>query len=365
MKIAIDARIIASGTGRYIERLIHFLEQIDTTNEYLILVRKKDRHYYTPTASNFKIVEADFADYSFGEQIGFARLLYKLKPDLVHFCMPQQPLLYMRPSVTAVLDLNLLRIENNDMHPLELRIKKIIFGALLWIVSHRSKHILTISNYTKQDLIRFSHVKPEKITVTHLSADTINIPPQAIESLQNLQFLLYVGRAELYKNNRGLIEAHHELLTHYPDLHLVIAGKIDDLRISDQLWAEEHGYTKNLHFIGFVSNEELAWLYANTEAYVVPSLMEGFGLPGLEAMASGAPVVSSNTTCLPEILGSAAYYFDPTSIHDMTEAIHEVLNNRELRQKLIADGKKQVLLYSWQRMAEQVLAVYNRNTPKS
>src|SRR6478735_8523535 len=108
MHIAIDARIINSSTGRYVERLLHYLQEIDTVNRYTILVRQKDKDYWQPTANNFTTKVADFADYSFAEQIGFKQLLNELKPDLVHFCMPQQPVLYTGKSVTTIHDLTLL-----------------------------------------------------------------------------------------------------------------------------------------------------------------------------------------------------------------------------------------------------------------
>src|SRR4051812_46031773 len=107
MLIAIDARIIASSTGRYVERLVHYPEEIDHENQYLILVRAKDLRFYTPKNPNFTVVEADFADYTFEEQTSFKNQLESLKPDLVHFCMPQQPIGYKGKSVTTVHDLTL------------------------------------------------------------------------------------------------------------------------------------------------------------------------------------------------------------------------------------------------------------------
>lgn len=359
MRIAIDARIINSGTGRYIERLIHYLEELDTAHEYLILVRKKDLDYYKPRKPNFKVIEAEFADYSFGEQLGLARLLYRLKADLVHFCMPQQPLFYFRPAVTSILDLNLLRITKNDtMGPIELAVKKAIFAILLQIVAHRTRHIITISNYSKQDILKFTHVKSEKITVTHLGADKVTATPQPVAALQGKEFIMYVGRAEPYKNNRGLISAHQQLLQKYPELRLVIVGRQDDMRKSDMQWVKDKGY-RNIDFMGFMSDEELAWLYANCQAYVFPSFMEGFGLPGLEAMAYGAPVVSSNKASLPEVYGNAAIYFDPSKTAEMAQKIDQVISSGQIRQELITKGHQMHAKYSWQRMAEQILTVYN------
>jgi glycosyltransferase involved in cell wall biosynthesis len=130
------------------------------------------------------------------------------------------------------------------------------------------------------------------------------------------------------------------------------------LRQKDVTWVTENGYT-NVIFTGFMSDGELAWLYANCQAYVFPSFMEGFGLPPLEAMLYGAPVASSDATCLPEVLGDAAVYFDPSGVNEMSEAIDSLLENKELREKIIQAGRDQVKKYSWKRMAEQTLEVYD------
>lgn len=113
-------------------------------------------------------------------------------------------------------------------------------------------------------------------------------------------------------------------------------------------------------FTGFVEDEELNWLYQNTSAYVFASLSEGFGLPGLEAMIQGAPVVSSNATCLPEVYGDAAHYFNPLDTDDMAEKINDVLTNPSLRQKLIQNGKVQAKKYSWEKMAKETLLHYKK-----
>ena len=154
-----------------------------------------------------------------------------------------------------------------------------------------------------------------------------------------------------------MIEAHQQLLRTKPELKLLIVGAIDSLRQSDIDWVKKQGY-KNVDFLGWLSDEEAAWLYARALAYVAPSYMEGFGLPALEAMYQGAPVVSANTTCSPEVFGNAAHYFDPFSVSDMTSAINDVITNEALRKKLIAHGRTQVKKYSWQRMAEKTHEIY-------
>jgi glycosyltransferase involved in cell wall biosynthesis len=175
---------------------------------------------------------------------------------------------------------------------------------------------------------------------------------------------MYVGRAEPYKNNRGLILAHQQLLRTNPDLQLVIVGRKDVLREADMHWASDHNY-KNVAFLGFVTDEQLGWLYANARAYVFPSFMEGFGLPGLEAMAYGAPVAASHASCIPEILGDAAVYFDPSNQDEMVRVIGNLINDDLQRAELIKRGTQQAKKYSWRRMAQQILDVYNNNGPKA
>ncbi|HSE29118.1 MAG TPA: glycosyltransferase family 1 protein [Candidatus Saccharimonadales bacterium] len=359
MKIAIDARIINSTTGRYVERLINYLEDLKPHHEFLILVRERDKDYYKPKTKNFKIVIADFEDYSFGEQIGFAKLLQKLKPDLVHFCMPQQPLLFTRPAVTTVHDLNLLRITKNDMNPVELATKKLIFRGLLLAVAKRSKQILTPTKFTKNDLVNFSHINPDKVTVTYEGSLEVISEQQEVQELKGKKFIMYLGRAEPYKNNRRLIKAHQKLLQEHPDLHLAIAGKIDELRQADKDWVEQNQY-KNVHFLGFVSDSAAAWLYSNCRAYVFASFMEGFGLPALDAMAYGAPVASSSASCLPEVYQDAAHYFNPHSTDDIARAVNDILTNKKLRDTLSKKGILQQKKYSWKKMATETLQVYNK-----
>ena len=357
--IAIDARIISSGTGRYIERLLTHLEKLHSPHNFSVLVRKEDAKYWKPTKKNFKVVIADFDNYSFGEQLGFNKFLKKLNPDLVHFCMPQQPLRYKGPVVTTIHDLNLLRIaDNNKMSPTVLKLKQKIFNKLLRRVIKRSKTIITPSDFTRRDVLRFQSVPSKNVVCTYEAAERFGKRPQPVVRFKKRDYIMYVGRAEPYKNNRTLIEAHQRLLVKYPDLRLVIVGKKDKQRLDDMKWVADMEYI-NVDFVGFMSDEQLAWLYQNCKAYVFPSFMEGFGLPPLEAMQYGAPVVSSNATCLPEVLGDAAIYFNPMYVKGMSKKIQDVLDDEKLRKRMIKKGYLQAKKYSWSRMAKQTLAIYN------
>lgn len=356
--IVIDARKIKSSTGRYVFELCKHLEVIDAVNQYKIIVLPEEAGYYRPTNPNFTVVTSPHKHYSFAEQLGFNSFLRSLKPDLVHFYMPQQPLLYTKPAVTTIHDLNLLRITDNDMSAVERFIKKKVFAVLLWVVAHRTSHIITPTQFTKDDLTGWAHIPSQKVTVTHLGVYDIK-KTKPVPRYNSVPFLIYLGRAEPYKNNRRMIKAHQQLLRTNPELRMVIVGAIDDLRKADMAWVKERGY-KNVDFLGWLSDEEAAWLYQHAAAYVGPSYMEGFGLPALEAMTQGAPVVSANTTCSPEVFGAAAHYFDPFSVDDMTRAINDVLTNDALRKKLIAAGKTQAAKYSWRQMAEQTYDIYKK-----
>ncbi len=357
--IVIDARIINSSTGRYVERLLTNLEKLNSPHRFTILVPSADKDYWQPTSTNFTVTVADFANYSFAEQLGFKRFLDTLNADLVHFCMPQQPVLYKGTTVTTVHDLNQLRLtEVDDMPVVVLRAKQRVLKWLLQRVARQTAHVITPSEYTKRDFIELTEIDESKVTVTYEAADALSDKPRTVTRLHNIPFILYVGRAEPYKNNRNLIRAHQLLLSKFPDLQLIIVGKKDTFRERDIAWVGEQGY-KNVVFYGFADNAELAWMYEHCKAYVFPSFMEGFGLPGLEAMQHGAPVVSSDATSLPEIYGNAALYFDAHNHGDIAAKLELVLSDEKIATKLRTRGNLCYKKYSWRRMAEQTLAIYN------
>lgn len=359
-RIAIDARIINSSTGRYVERLVTYLQEVDKENEYIVLVPSKDKGFWKPTADNFSVVTVDYKNYSFGEQIGFCRFLYDLGVDLVHFCMPQQPLLYTKPHVTTIHDLTLLKTYNSDKNWFVYHLKQAVGRVLFYVIGHTSKRIIAISQFTKRDFLGHSKISPEKVDLTYEAADLLSSKPIRPEQIAaDTKFLLYVGQQSDYKNIRRLMQAHQVLRATRPDLELVLVGSLNEAVKRNKSWAEEKGL-QGIVFTGFVSDDELAWLYQNCQSYVFPSLMEGFGLPGLEAMIHGAPVASSSATCLPEVYGVAAKYFNPTSVKDMANVVAEIIDSKDVQKDLIAKGKVQAAKYSWKRMAEQTKAVYDK-----
>lgn len=358
MKIAIDARIINSSTGRYIERLLTYLQDIDRENEYVVLVPTKDKDYWKPTADNFEVQTVDYKNYSFGEQIGFCIYLYDLKADLVHFCMPQQPLFYMKNHVTTIHDMTLLKTYNSDKNWLVFHAKQLVGRVLFYVIGHTSSQIIAISKFTKQEYVTHSAIGPEKIHITYEAADVLSTKPVKPERIaEDASYLLYVGQQSDYKNIRRLMQAHQVLRADRPELQLVLVGSLNEAAKRNKRWAEEKGL-QGIVFTGFVSDDELGWLYKHCRSYVFPSLMEGFGLPGLEAMMHDAPVASSNATCLPEVYGDAAKYFDPMSVQDMAKVVAMIIDDDEVRTDLIKKGHEQANKYSWKKMAEETRRVY-------
>jgi glycosyltransferase involved in cell wall biosynthesis len=169
---------------------------------------------------------------------------------------------------------------------------------------------------------------------------------------------MHVGTAFPHKNLRRLIKAFGIIRQQQPGLKLLLVGKQEHHSKKLQKWTEKLDYSDDVIFTGFVPDRDLKWLYENAACYVFPSLSEGFGLPGLEAMVHGCPVASSDATCLPEVYGDAAHYFDPENVEDMATKVLEVINRPSLRASLIKSGHAQAKKFSWRKMSEETLAVY-------
>ena len=357
-KIAIDAREINTSTGRYVERLLHYLQKIDKTNNYAVLLKPDDMDTWQATNPNFTKIPSPFKEFTFAEQLGFKRQLKKLKPDLVHFAMVQQPILYRGKHVTTMHDLTTLRFKNPAKNPVIFWIKQRVYSFVNWYVPRTSKKIITPTEFVKKDVVNYAKIKPKKVVVTYEAADEITAPIEPIKDLQSKPFIFYVGRPQPHKNLSRLLEAFAIVKKQHPDLLLVLAGRKDSVYDSYVKEAEKLGVSDSVIFTGYVSEGQLKWLYRGCKAYVFPSLSEGFGLPGLEAMMHRAPVVSSDATCLPEVYGDAAWYCNPLDTHDIARSIDEILTNTELRNKLVRRGRQRAKEFSWQRMAEQTLEVY-------
>ncbi len=356
--IVIDARIVNSSTGTYVQYLLKHLQEIDRKNRYTVLIPSADKDFWQPTAPNFSVAFADFGNYTFAEQTGFKRLLDSLDADLVHFCMPQQPVLYAGKKVTTFHDLTLLRVYNSDKNYFIFKAKQFVGRWVFKKVANDSTEVIVPTEFTKQDLLDFTPLPADKITVTYEAAEVVRSKVKRYD-VPFKQFIINVGNHSDYKNIVRLAEAHQKSLETHPDLGLVFACRPNDAVEANRELFKKRGY-KNIHFALNTSNQERDYLYTKALAYITPSLTEGFGLGALEAMGYGVPVLSSTATCLPEVYADAALYFDPLDIDEMSDAINRVAASKELRDDLIKRGLKRHKFFSWEKMARETLAVYEK-----
>lgn len=359
MTLLIDARVSGTTTGRYIDKLIEYLHKLKPGFKIILLTKPGQVNFLQQLAPNFEVVESSAREFSFAEQIKLLSQIRSFKPDLVHFGMTQQPVLYSGKSITTIHDLTTARFHNPAKNSLVFRLKQIVYKLVIKRAAKKSRKVIVPSEFVKNDLAKFARIDPDKIKVTYEAADKISETAEPIEYLTSKVFITYVGNPHPHKNLGRLISAFALLHESHPDLVLVLAGKKKSLyaRYESDIKNRE---IPNIFFTDYVSESQLRWLYENTRAYVFPSLSEGFGLPGLEAMVHGAPVVASNFTCLPEIYGSAAHYFNPLDTDDMASKIGQVIDDKKLRDELIAKGKMQAGKYSWAKMASQTLQIYEQ-----
>ncbi|MBM4402324.1 MAG: glycosyltransferase family 4 protein [Candidatus Cloacimonetes bacterium] len=386
MKIGIDARFYGiTGIGRYAKNLIKNLEELDRKNNYAIFLWKKAFDAYHPQNPNFKKVLADYPLYSFVEQIRMPILIRRERIDLMHFTNFNVPVFYFGKYVMTVHDL--IHMEYSTFGsttrflPYYLLKKFIYSWAIRW-AAWRAQKIFVPSEDAKNDVVRKLWVKPEKVVVTYEGIDEkLKVKSEKLKvTIKNSKFtldkykikkpyLLYVGTMYPHKNHEQLLLAFKNLLTinnQQSTTRLVLVAKVDffSKRIKEKV--AQMGLFDSVVLPGFtaqdgyVPDDDLKIIYQNADAYVFPSLKEGFGLPILEAFAAGVPVVCSNASSLPEVAGGAAIYFDPYNIDDILKKVELVLVNKELRNELVQKGYKRLRKFSWNEMAKKTLNIYEQ-----
>jgi glycosyltransferase involved in cell wall biosynthesis len=239
--------------------------------------------------------------------------------------------------------------------------------TFLWAATRRATRILTVSEASKRDIQRFFHVAPETIDVIYNGIDERFSEPPAEEEIQRVReryqltdpFVLYAGNIKPHKNLERLIEAFFRLRqSGHAEVKLLIIG--DEISKYATLRRAVHRLKlhKHVRFFGFVPDQTLAVLYRLASVFVFPSLYEGFGLPPLEAMASGTPVVTSNVSSLPEVAGDAAVLVDPYDPEEIAGAMHRVLTDTALRAALVARGLARARQFSWERSVRRIREIY-------
>jgi glycosyltransferase involved in cell wall biosynthesis len=362
MKVGFDATVLhgrKSGVGYYCEELFKAMVAIDHETDYFVFSHKPLTLTLPAANGNVRIADSKFCPVrAVYLHALLPQLLAKEKPTLCHYTNFLGPIFDSTPYVVTVHDMGLERLR--DAHPLA---KRVYTRPLVPRIAQRARLIITNSEYSKWEIVRYLGIPTDRIRVTPLAAAAEFQPMEDARRRPILQqhgvdspYLLYVGNLEPRKNLQRLLEAFAAL--NRQEQQLVIVGN-QWYRGKDALSAAQRfGICGRVRFLGYVPREHLPALYSGATAFVYPSLLEGFGMPVVEAMACGAPVVTSGNSALKEIAGGAARLVDPLDVHSIRDALADVVEDARLRADLSSRGVARAAQYSWQQTASLTLEAY-------
>ena len=363
MVIGIDANeanvLTRVGISEYayqvLVKLHDFRKSGETEHDFVIYLKSEPLSVLPEEASwwKYKVVKPA----KLWTQIGLPINLYTTKkPDvfltLTHYAPRFSPV----PTIVSIMDLSFLHypetFKKNDLYQLTNWTKYSVLN---------SKKVITISQSSKNDIIKFYKVPENKVRVVHLGLKEIkmDVASKSLEEFGiNRKFILFVGTLQPRKNITRLIQAYAILPQHLKDTHqLVIVGKKGWLYDEILETPKKYGVEDNTLFLDYVTDADLPSFYKKAVVYVLPSLYEGFGLPILEAMRYGCPVLTSNVSSLPEAGGDAAMYFDPENTEDIEEKMEKVLTDHALRDTMKEKGLSHYKKFTWEKAAQEVLSV--------
>jgi glycosyltransferase involved in cell wall biosynthesis len=371
MRIAIDIRRINEfGIGTYIWNLVRNLAVVDNQNEYLLVGSHRNFTELGPLPENFRQIYQGERAGSWRDHLTFPTVLKKEKPDIVHIPHHDCPVMIPGKLIMTIHDCVHVKFPPENL-------SRILRFEMYWRTRRaleRASQVLAVSNSTRDDLVDIFDVDSKRISVIHNALDERFEPTaEAVERKTVLEryqlhdpFILYSGRIRPHKNVHRLIEAFAVLkseLVHdlrYHNLKLIVIG--DELSHHQylRLTVARSGVNQDVRFFGFVPYSILRVFYQSAALFAFPSLYEGFGLPPLEAMASRTPVLASNTSSLPEVLGDAALLVNPENVFEIARGLKSILLEDSVRERLIERGSKHISKFSWKTAARQVVEAYQR-----
>jgi len=379
MKIVVDARRLRDfGIGTYIQNLVTAIAAIDRENEYLLVSFPDDEVLLRHLPENFRPIPYNRPDTNKLDNVAFPWLVRQLSADITHIPLNRVPLFMPRPYVVTVHDLSSLLFDEMHGTARSLHHFRVQRGLA------RASRIMAVSASTRRDIHTLTGIPEEDVRVVYNApdprffehghlADARAAGPESgdherrriLERYQiNYPFLLYAGNIRPQKNIPRLVEAFAVVKSdlkddpRYRDLHLIIIGDTISKYPSVRRAVIQSRVEHSVRFLGFVPFDTLRAFYELSTAFVFPSLYEGFGLPPLEAMAAGAPVLVSSVSSLPEVAGDAAIQVNPENVFDIARGIKELLLNDRLRADLIERGRQHAASFSWRYAAEQVTRIY-------
>jgi glycosyltransferase involved in cell wall biosynthesis len=366
LKIAIDVRKWRDyGIGTYVRNVVRHLARLDRETTYLLFCNPADEPTLRDMAENFVTVVDGSAQYRLREHVSIPLKLRQLGADLLHSPHYVRPLLCPVPSVVTIHDCIHLLFPQYLPNRMAFRYARFMMGQAI----RKSALVFTVSEASRADILRFyPATDPAKVHVVPnaIDAELLHDPgPEETERVRERyqlrgRFVLFAGNVKPHKNLERLIRAFARVKAREgnEDLGLVLIG--DDVGRYNSLrrTAEEAGVRHEVRFFGFVPHHTLSALYRMANVFAFPSLYEGFGLPPLEAMACGTPVVTSRISSLPEVVGEGALLVDPYDEEAIAHGISRLLDDEDLRQRLVARGLERAAAFSWERSVRQIHAGY-------
>lgn len=371
MRIAIDARMIyhpLAGLGRYTKSLIKYLSLIDSTNEYLIIQNDRGEHGIV-RSKNFKEVRFNYPPLSFGTMLYLHRVIEANKIDVFHAPYFMIPLFAKCPIVVTIHDLTAFKFKDFFFGKKFIMRKIAEKGVELLtpLTIKMASKVITVSSYSKTDITKLTKCPENKVEVIYEAVDSVFKKIDNLKRIQdvkhkfglNKKFILYVGNTRAYKNLPRLFRAFKILKKRAVfDYNLVIgSGDRRNLNFLTRQ-ANNLSMSEEIIFTGALTDDEVVALMNAADIFVFPSLYEGFGLPPLEAMACGTPVVTSNAGSLPEVMGDAALLINPESEKEIASAMLRLLDNEVLRNQFRQMGCERVKKFSWKETAKRTLEIY-------
>jgi len=392
-KIGIDARMLGpkqTGIGNYIKNLLCHILHLDQRNQYFLFLLPEEclkvnqpqnknsfSRFYDQlnSASNIQLIKTTAKWYTFAEQTKFLLQLLKYDLDLVHFPHFNVPILYPKKFIVTIHDLTQNYFPGRSASS---KIRHWAYKKIFQTAIKKSKKIIAVSNYTKNDILKcfvfmnrnscYQALLEKKIQVIYEGLDEIFFKQHTEKEIKQFQkrynlsnpYILYIGVWRKHKNLAGLLYAFKSLREKYQlNYDLCLVGEEHSSYPVKKI-IESLGIKDYIKCPGFLKQKELPLIYKGSSLYCLPSLREGFGFTPLEAMACGTPVVSTNTTSLPEVLGEAAEYFNPNNTDEITEKMAKVLINKSLANELINKGYQQARKYKWENCAKKTLEIYQQ-----
>ncbi|MEQ1796430.1 MAG: glycosyltransferase family 1 protein [Lacibacter sp.] len=373
MKIGIEAQRIfrthKHGMDMVVLELIKNLQQIDTKNEYFIFVNPDDdRSCFQPTA-NFNLIEVKKSSYPMWEQYYLSKAAKKLKLDLLHCTSNTAPVKCPVPLMITLHDI--IYLEGKSHIAAGTWYQRLGNIYRIWNVPKVFKHskkVITVSEFERQNILKYFHCTNDKVDTVYNGVSEHFKPQEAsvINSVKkqfNLpdNYLLFLGNTAPKKNLKGVLQAlkilHAQNKLHIPVVMPDFGSDYLNKMLKD-LGAEN--LAPFIHLTGYIPNNQLPGVYAGAAAFLYPSLRESFGLPILEAMACGCPVITSNNSSMIEIAADAALLIDPFKPEEIAEALEKILNQQQLTAELIEKGKARAVQFSYRKGAEKVLSLYKQ-----